>query len=194
MFVGTESGAGYGGGTAEIIEYMADLPTELNQPFGWFDPDFLETLMPGLMSFTSSRTEYTFWTLFAAPLLVATDVTDLSDEKRSILTNKDILNVHWDSLYAPAKRIINNNVEDGSQVWKRDLLNGDYAIVYYNSNNDSSVTVSADFSELGLKGNSYLFYDLWKGSVVGTFTDSYSVTLDVHDVQYIRASAVTNSN
>jgi alpha-galactosidase len=191
-YPGTESGAGYGGGVSEIIEYMADLPTELNQPYGWFDPDFLETLMPGFMSFTSSRTEFTFWSLFAAPLLVATDVTDMSDEKRSILMNQDVLNIHWDSLYAPAKRIINNNAVDGSQVWKRDLLNGDYAIVYYNSNNDTSVTISSTFNQLGLKGNSYSLVDLWKGTMIGTFTDSYSVTLDVHDVQFIRASAVTN--
>jgi hypothetical protein len=36
------------------------------------DPDFLETLFPITMPFIESRTEYTFWSLWSAPLIVAT--------------------------------------------------------------------------------------------------------------------------
>ena len=41
------------------------------------DPDFLETLFWPTMDFISSRTEYTFWALWSAPLLVATDLRNL---------------------------------------------------------------------------------------------------------------------
>jgi alpha-galactosidase len=60
----TASGAGYGCGTAEVIEWMADLhPSKYNRPNAWMDPDFLMTMFPITMNFTHSRTEFTFWTV-----------------------------------------------------------------------------------------------------------------------------------
>ena len=41
------------------------------------DPDFLETLFWPTMNFIDSRTEYTFWSLWSSPLLVATDLRNL---------------------------------------------------------------------------------------------------------------------
>jgi hypothetical protein len=53
-----------GCGTAEIIEWMADLhPSKYTKQNAWMDPDFLETLFPVTMNFTHSRTEFTFWTV-----------------------------------------------------------------------------------------------------------------------------------
>ena len=41
----TAAGVGYGGGTKEIIDWMADLhPSKYVKPHAWMDPDFLETL------------------------------------------------------------------------------------------------------------------------------------------------------
>ena len=88
-------GTGYGGGTVDIIEYMAYLkPSQYNRPYGWMvcplrvhacichshfpkDPDFLETLFYPTMNFVDSRTEYTFWSLWSAPLIIATDLRNL---------------------------------------------------------------------------------------------------------------------
>jgi alpha-galactosidase len=60
----TASGAGYGCGTAEIIDWMADLhPSKHTGPYQWMDPDFLETMFPISMNYTHSRTEFTFWSV-----------------------------------------------------------------------------------------------------------------------------------
>jgi alpha-galactosidase len=60
----TAQGAGYGCGTAEIIEWMADLhPSKYTGPYSWMDPDFLETMFPVTMNYTHSRTEFTFWSV-----------------------------------------------------------------------------------------------------------------------------------
>lgn len=60
----TAQGAGYGCGTAEIIDWMADLhPSKYTGPYSWMDPDFLETMFPVTMNYTHSRTEFTFWTV-----------------------------------------------------------------------------------------------------------------------------------
>lgn len=51
------------------------------------------------MNYTNSRTEFAFWAIWSAPLLVATDVANLTDAKRSILMNEEVLAVHKDPLW-----------------------------------------------------------------------------------------------
>jgi hypothetical protein len=78
------AGEGYGTGTKNIIDYMGDLHhSKYVRPHAWMDPDFLETMFePYTMNFTNSRTEFSFWSLWSAPLLMATHPANLSDEKR----------------------------------------------------------------------------------------------------------------
>jgi alpha-galactosidase len=129
----TAAGAGYGCGSKQIIDYMADLhPSKYVKPHAWMDPDFLMTMFePITMNYTNSRSEFSFWALWSAPLLVSTDLKDLSEEKRSILTNTEVLAIHHDPLYIAGERLYNNS--DGSEVWYRPLENGDKAIILFNS-------------------------------------------------------------
>ena len=43
------------------------------------------------MDFTSSRTEFSFWALWSAPMLVSTDLRKLTDDKRTILLNEEVI-------------------------------------------------------------------------------------------------------
>jgi hypothetical protein len=62
------AGEGYGIGTKNIIDFMADLhPSKYTRPHAWMDPDFLETLfldkhmsddVSVMMNYTNSRTEF----------------------------------------------------------------------------------------------------------------------------------------
>ena len=114
------AGAGFGQGTREIIEYVASLkPSQFTQQYAWLDPDFLMTLYFPTMDFEESRTEYTFWALWSAPLLVSTDVRNLSAEKKEILLNKGAIAVNQDESYTSGDRI--SNATDGSQVSSRVL-------------------------------------------------------------------------
>lgn len=109
------SGAGFGQGTREIIDFVATLkPSQYTEEFGWLDPDFLMTLYHPTMDFEESRTEYTFWTLWSSPLLVSTDLRNLSDEKKEILMNKEVIAINQDESYTSGDRI--SNATDGSQV------------------------------------------------------------------------------
>jgi len=82
------AGAGIGQGTIDIINYVKTLkPSAITKQYGYIDPDFLETLFPITMSFIDSRTEFSFWALWSAPLLVSTDIRNLTDKKKAILTN-----------------------------------------------------------------------------------------------------------
>ena len=43
-----------------------------------------------MMPFEESKSEFSFWALWASPLIVATDPRDMSDEKRAILLNEEV--------------------------------------------------------------------------------------------------------
>jgi alpha-galactosidase len=127
-------GEGFGQGTLNIIEYMATLnPSKHSGPYGenassiflflflssfhfplalsgYMDPDFLETLFPTL-DFTQSRTEFSFWTLWSAPLLIATDVRNMSAQLASIITNQEVIAIDQDPLgiAGPSEAWVNFN-------------------------------------------------------------------------------------
>lgn len=185
----TASGAGYGGGTKNIIDFMGDLhPSKYNGPHAWMDPDFLETLFePYTMNFTNSRTEFSFWSLWSSPLLMATDPANLSDEKRSIVMNPEVIAINQDPAFIAGERLRNDNTTTGGQVWSRPLQNGDVAVILYNSGNSDDVTVSLAWSELGWSAeDSVAVRDLWAQKDIGVLTQGTESVLAAHDVTMLR--------
>eukprot|EP01125_Pyxidicula_operculata_P022801 TRINITY_DN9583_c0_g1_i1.p1 TRINITY_DN9583_c0_g1~~TRINITY_DN9583_c0_g1_i1.p1 ORF type:complete len:407 (-),score=76.08 TRINITY_DN9583_c0_g1_i1:57-1100(-) len=119
---------GVGGGTSQIIQHMAGL-SQYAGPGGWNDPDFL---MPGYFweSINDMVSEFNFWCLTASPLIVATDVRDLSDKQ--VLLNKEAIAIDQDPLGIPGDIRVNNT--DGGQIWSRPLSGNAWAAILYNSN------------------------------------------------------------
>ena len=125
------AGQGLGQGTIQVAEWMAVLqPSLWSRPFGWMDPDFLMTLWGGTMDFIASRTEYSLWAMWSAPLLIATDVRNLTAEKASILLNKEAIAINQDALAHAADRLRNDSAT-GEQLWARPLANGDRAVLLF---------------------------------------------------------------
>lgn len=192
------AGVGYGQGTKQIIDFMADLhPSKFNRPHAWMDPDFLETLFDPLgvwfpMNFTNSRTEMSFWSMWSAPLLVATDPADMSDEKKAILMNPEVIAIDQDPLFISGERIRNDNSTTGGQVWSRPLSNGDLAVILYNSGNKNAVSVSVSWSELGWQDSDLIsIRDLWQRADLDVSAKgSFESILDAHDVQFLRLKRI----
>eukprot|EP01120_Amphizonella_sp_Union-15-10_P005007 TRINITY_DN15748_c0_g1_i1.p1 TRINITY_DN15748_c0_g1~~TRINITY_DN15748_c0_g1_i1.p1 ORF type:complete len:414 (-),score=38.31 TRINITY_DN15748_c0_g1_i1:152-1393(-) len=169
----TNQDPGQGQGTSNIIEHMAGLSGYAG-PGGWNDPDFLMTgIWEGGMGETDWQTEFSFWSLFAAPLIVASDVRDLSNKQ--VLLNKEVISVNQDPLGIAGDRRSNNL--DGSQVWTKPLSNGSYAAIFYNQNFLVPVLdVKLEFNENFLPGwpagfNVAEVRDLWKHKDLGIFKD-----------------------
>jgi alpha-galactosidase len=197
------AGAGYGQGTYDIIEWMGALqPSKWTQKYGWMDPDFLMTEY-FTMDYTGSRTEYTFWSLWSAPLLISTDLRklDVEKDKMRIISNKEVIAINQDLLGIGGDRLVNNT--DGTQVWYKPLSNGDVCVVLYNSGGGSNekkkmklmVNVTWEILPVwsGPARNGSLVVkvrDLWEGVDVGVFENGYNVTLDVRDVQMLRLTKI----
>ena len=69
-----------------------------------------------LLSDTESETEFAMWAMFGGPMIIATDVRNMSAWKTSVVTNVDILNVNNDPLAAPGRRVFNDNTTTMTQV------------------------------------------------------------------------------
>jgi len=120
------AGEGFGQGTANIIEYAATINQSRHiQQYGWLDPDFLETLFWPTMNFVDSRTEFAFWSLWSSPLIVATDIRNLTAQKRSILMNPEVIAVNQDPLWTAGERLANYTKTGApGQVWAKPLSGG----------------------------------------------------------------------
>jgi alpha-galactosidase len=114
-------------------------------PGHWNDADMLEVGNPGLTD-TEQQSQFTLWSEMASPLLISTDVANLSPQALAILSNKDIIAVDQDPLGRQGTIVASGN---GYDVLDKPLANGDHAVVLFNKGNTAQ-TISINASALGL--------------------------------------------
>ncbi len=112
----------------------------------------------------------------------------LSDEKRSILTNAEVIAIDQDASFTSADRIRKD--ADGMQLWSRPLHGGDIAVILYNSGDSTNLNGSVAWSELGWSSNDTVrVRDLWARHDVGELRGGYTASeLAPHDVAFLRLS------
>ena len=123
--------------------------------------------MTGIVSMSNleSETEFALWALFGGPLIVATDIRNMSNWKKSVLLNSEIIAINQDELVLPGRRI--RGVAGGPQLWSKTLANGDQAVVFYNAGDIDSVDISISWDEIGFPIDSTVnARDLWAHSTV----------------------------
>jgi alpha-galactosidase len=114
-------------------------------PGGWNDPDMLMVGLYGKGSSSNAgnngigctkeeyQTHFALWCMLSAPLIVNSDLYNLPVEMLQLLTNKELISIDQDKLGKQAVTIYKNN---GMQVLKKELANGDVAICIFNRNKD----------------------------------------------------------
>jgi len=183
----TDQDPGQGQGTSNIIEHMAGLSTYAGVG-GWNDPDYLMTgIWIGGMTPTDWRTEFSFWSLFAAPLVVASDVRDLSNKQ--VLLNAEVIAVNQDPLGIAGDRAA--NFSDGGEVWSKQLSNQSWAVILYNPNFLEWIDVTVIWQQhlIGWPTGvtTAKVRDLWAHQDLGTYTKSFTVDyLGGHDIMMLK--------
>jgi alpha-galactosidase len=186
--------------TAVIIEVNAQLGTYAGPSKGWNDPDFLMTGGQGCdppvdmvhctgMTDIEYRTEFSIWCLIAAPLLVVTDVRNMTDIMKEVLLNKELISVNQDSLGYGGKRIgfDKNCKENGCQIWSKDLQDGSKAIGLYNA--DSAVhDITVEFNIFNW--TTVNMRDLWQHKDMMNVQKKYTVTVQPHGIEVYKISKV----
>jgi alpha-galactosidase len=166
-----------GTGVIEIIDQMNGIEG-YSGPGHWNDPDMLEVGNGG-MTTEEYRAHFSMWALFSAPLLIGTDVSNMSADVKSILLNRNVIAIDQDPLGQQGHRV----KKDGDlEVWSKQLADGGRAVVLFNRGS-SAATISAAWTDLGYpSGIAAAVRDLWTNKEISEQKDSYSAQVPSHGV------------
>jgi alpha-galactosidase len=157
---------------------------DLAGPGGWNDPDIL-MVGHGQLNNIEYRTQFSIWSMAAAPLLAGNDLRTMTAATREILTNKDVIAIDQDALGEAGRKV---HADADTDVWARPLANGDTAVLLVNRTSSDRL-VSTDAKELGLpKSSRYTVRDLWDHRTLQS-AGTFSGYLPPHGSRMVRISA-----
>jgi alpha-galactosidase len=151
-------------------------------PGAFNDLDLLEVGNSGL-TVAEQQTHFAFWAAAKSPLLISTDLTTISQQTLSILTNTRVIELNQDSLGQSIsfKRRYTNDHD----VWAGPLADGSIVAVVLNME-DSARSITFNFSDVGLTSATAI--NVITGSSLGTLTDSYTSSFDAHGSLVLKLS------
>lgn len=149
-------------------------------PGHWNDPDMLE-VGNGNMSYNEYVAHFSFWCLLAAPLMAGNDLRKMDDSIKGILLNKDAIAINQDVAGIQGSKVYD---EGDFEIWKKELDNGDIAVIYFNRN-QRSFNYPTLWEEIGVTNNMTV-YDIWKHENIGEVDQLKDLLLDGHSVKFFR--------
>ena len=123
----------------------------------WNDPDYLG---PGLgMTSTQAQSQFSMWTMVAAPLILGSDPRSLPSTSINMLKNPQVIAIDQDPLGAQGWLL--SQTSTGQQVWVKPLASGARAVALFNRGSSAEqITTSA--SAVGLpRASRYALLNVW---------------------------------
>jgi len=151
---------------SRIIDFAAPVGQKAG-PGKWNDLDMLEVGNGG-MNFDEYVTHFSMWALLKSPLILGNDITSMSNETLSIITNDAIIAVNQDSAGAPANRIWKRSVSGGDlSLYQGSLVNDVFVIALLNTSPNTQtvdILMSDAFMDQGsvAAAEPWSIFDLWQ--------------------------------
>lgn len=161
-------------------------------PGHWNDPDMLivgkvgwsSSLRDSRLTPDEQYTHISLWSLLAANMLIGCDIAQIDDFTFNLLCNNEVNAVNQDILGHQAHQDV---VEDGMQIWSRDLSDGAYAVGIFNLNGASvPVRLEGALAKIGLKAAAVR--DLWRQIDIPTDAE---YVIPPHGVLYVKVPRMT---
>ena len=152
-------------------------------PGHWNDPDMLEVGNGG-MNLEEYRTHMSLWAILAAPLLAGNDLSKMTPETISLLTNRDVIAIDQDPAGTQGDRV---SAEGPIEIWMRPLADGSKAVGLFNRH-PQPMDVHVDFRQLGLSGPVHA-RDIWADKNLGTLQGEYQTRVAGHGVVLLRVTS-----
>lgn len=177
-------------GVTEILDVQAGL-TAWNGPGHWNDPDMLEVGKNNILSPTENRAHFGMWALMASPLIAGNNITSMTPDTRSILTNADLIAVNQDADGIQASRVR----DDGdTEVWAKPLADGSVAVGLLNRGEAAAAEISTTAAEIGLPAAAnYTMKELYSTAVSNT-TGRITASVPRHGLSVFRVAAGVADN
>ncbi|HEY0162155.1 MAG TPA: glycoside hydrolase family 27 protein [Edaphobacter sp.] len=146
-------------------------------PGHWNDPDMLE-VGNGKMNHDENISHMTMWSMLAAPLLAGNNLSQMNDDVRSILTNREAIAIDQDKLGKQAQRLFSG---DEIEIWSRPLADGSTALAIFNLSHDRNTMrgLTLHLKEAGFPTGAHA-RDLWAAKDLGRIKDTDVFTLPRH--------------
>jgi alpha-galactosidase len=138
------------------------------------------------LTLAENRAHFSFWCLFAAPLMAGNDLEAMKPEIHDILTHRELIAVNQDPLGMQGRKVW----DDGPrEVWMKPLADGSRAVILFNRGTEEGV-LSVKWEDVGLfPGGSATVRDLWAKKDLGAFTGKFEAKVGSHDVAMLRITA-----
>jgi alpha-galactosidase len=144
------------------------------KPGNWNDPDFLIAGDGGLTD-EESRSQVALWSMMAAPMILSSDVSQLTPAGLAALGNTDLIGLDQDALGRQAGVVATDGSTD---TLARPLAGGDRAVAVLNRTG-SSRAVSVALASVGLPSCTVTAKDLWTGAT-STTSGALTATVPAH--------------
>ena len=162
------------------------LSAYLAGPGSWNDADILQVGMGDFTNVVPARTHFTMWCIMASPLIAGNDVTSMSAQTLSVLTNAEAIAVDQDP--AGEQATWAGGIQDAAEVWSKPL-GYDFttrAVALLNRSTTTSANITCVWTNLGLQPGTATIRDLWAHANLGTFTDSFTTNVLPEGVVFLK--------
>lgn len=183
-----------GSGVLQILDKQVEL-SEFAGPGHWNDPDMLEVGNGGQTN-TEYRTHFSLWAMLAAPLMAGNDLRNMNDSIKSILTNKEVIDIDQDSLGLQGFKYLDYG---DLEVWVKALENGEAAFCFLNRSKNT-LDLNFDWKKFGiyhpsiqksgftLRNKTFTVRNLWEHKEIGTTANKLTAKIKGHDILLVRLS------
>ena len=147
------------------------------------DPDMLQV---GNIPYEDSKTHFSMWCMFGAPLIAGNDLRNLTPEFKNILTNREAIAIDQDP--TSNQGILIKEFEPGLELWAKNLYKySEYAVILLNKG-EKPAKMAFDYKDLGLK-NPVFLRDVWAHSDLGMFAKPYETEVPAHGCTMLKVVA-----
>jgi len=179
-------------GIMRIVD-LQDTIRKYAGPGHWNDPDMLE--VGNGLSTAENRAHFSVWCMLAAPLIAGNDMRKMSEETRTVLTNKEAIAINQDPLGVEALKYRSS---DSLLIWFKPLQNDSWAVCFLNRSlkpkqiefdwQKEIVNDTLSKRELNTKTTTYKLRNSWLGKDIGDTKQPLQATIPPHDVLVLRLS------
>lgn len=143
-------------------------------------------------SWDEYETQFAFWCLCGAPLIMGCDVRKVSDRARDLLTHAGLLAINQDPLCLPPYIVqgtfYDENIKMDTYILMKLLDKGEFAIGFFNLN-DTARNMECIFGDCGIpyaSGRKVALWDVMQGSFLGEFQDDVLVQVRAHHCRVLK--------
>lgn len=159
--------------TFESILHIIDLNADLWMYASNGHYNDMDMLQVGRgMSYEEDKTHFSMWCMMHSPLLLGNDLTTISEETLSIITNSDLIALNQSPFVYQARRLLDFG---DLEIWAKPLIStisGKVAVALLNRSK-STQSIAFDLKSIGLNSiKGYIVKDLWTKDTFPLSTES----------------------